>query len=110
MIGGLYTNPSLTVLGGSSNPGTAASGLTSRNVVATAPFDASSFVRLSTAVRATVNTTPVDDARPTLELVNINTQSLQLLAVAPENPRFTVFGATRFNIPSRSLVIDNNNV
>ena len=29
---------------------------------------------------------------------------------APENPRFTVFANTRFNIPSRSMVIDNNNV
>jgi YVTN family beta-propeller protein len=109
-LGGLYTNPSLTILGGSANASTGSSGTPSRNTVATAAFDAASFVRLSTPVRASINATPVDDARPTLERININTQSVQLLAVAPENPRFTVFGTTRFNIPSRSMVIDSNNV
>jgi hypothetical protein len=109
-LGGLYTNPSLTVLGGTANASTISAGSPSRNVAAAAAYDASSFVRLSTAVRATINATPVDDARPTLELVNINTRSVQLLAVAPENPRFTVFGTTRFNVPARSMVIDNNNV
>ena len=109
-LGGLYTNQSLTLLGGSANASTITPGLPSRNVAATAPFDASSFVRLSTAVRATINAVPVDDARPTLELVNINTKSAQLLAVAPENPRYTVFGNTRFNIPARSMVVDSNNV
>ena len=109
-LGGLYTNQSLTLLGGTANATTIAAGQTSRNVVATAQFDASSFVRFSTAVRATINSVPVDDARPTVELINVNTRSAQLLAVAPENPRFTTFGATRFNIPARSMVVDNNNV
>lgn len=109
-LGGLYTNPSLTILGGTANASTVSSGIPSRNTVAAAGLDASSFVRLSTAVRANINATPVDDSRPTLERININTNSVQLLAVAPENPRFTVFGTTRFNIPSRAMAIDGNNV
>ncbi|HXJ43676.1 MAG TPA: hypothetical protein VNH18_30615, partial [Bryobacteraceae bacterium] len=36
--------------------------------------------------------------------------SARVLAVAPENPRFTLFGNTRYNIPARSMVIDSNNV
>jgi hypothetical protein len=107
-LGGLFTNPSLTVLGGAANP--SASTGAQRNVVSTAPFDASNFVRMSTPVRANITTTPTTDPRPTLEMVNINSGSTKLLAVAPENPRFTLFGTTRFNIPARSMVIDNNNV
>ena len=108
-LGGLYTNPSLTILGGVANP--SASTGAQRNVVATAPFDQSNFVRLSTPLRANIGTTPTTDARPVLELVNIATASFtRLLAVAPENPRFTLFGTARFNVPARAMVVDNNNV
>jgi YVTN family beta-propeller protein len=107
-LGGLYTNPSLTVLGGVTNP--SASTGAQRNIVATAPFDQSNFVRLSTPVKTNITTAPTTDARPTLELVNIATGSTRLLAVSPENPRFTLFGTARFNIPARSMVIDNDNV
>lgn len=104
-LGGLYTNPSLTVLGGIAIP-TAATG--TRNIVATAPFDQNNILRLSTPVRASINVPATSDARPTLELVNLATNSSRVLAVAPENPRFTLFGNTRYNIPARSMVIDNN--
>ena len=107
-LGGLYTNPALTLLGGAANP--SASTGAQRNVVATAPFDQSSFVRLTTPVKANINATTTTDPRPTLDLVNITNGSTRLLAVAPDNPRFTLFGTTRFNIPARSMVIDNNNV
>ncbi|MES1257688.1 MAG: hypothetical protein ABUS51_04630 [Acidobacteriota bacterium] len=107
-LGGLFTNPSLTVLGGAANP--SASTGAQRNIVATAPFDQSNFIRLTTPVRANINSTPTTDSRPTLEMVNIANGSVKLLAVAPDNPRFTLFGTARFNIPSRSMVIDNNNV
>ena len=107
-LGGLYTNASMAVLGGTANP----SGTTGpqRNVVATAPFDSNSFVRLTTPVRANITATATTDSRPTLELVNIGINTSRLLAVAPENPRLTLFGTTRFNIPARSMVIDSNNV
>ncbi len=106
-LGGLYTNPSLTVLGGSANA-SAATGSAQRNVVATAPFDQNNILRLSTPVRANITAVATSDARPTLELVNLATNSSRVLAVAPENPRFTLFGTTRYNIPARSMVIDNN--
>jgi len=108
-LGGLFTNESLTVLGGSANASTATTG-SLRNVVATAPFDSGSFVRLSTPYRTTITATATSDARPILELVDIANGSPALLAVAPENPRFTVLGTTRFNFPPRSMVIDANNV
>ena len=110
-LGGLFTNNSLTVIGGTANPAVAATGSPAlRNIVATAPLDANSFVRLTTPVKANLAAVATSDARPTLELVNIATGSPSLLGVAPENPRFTAFGATRFNAPARQMVVDNNNV
>ncbi len=107
-LGGLFTNPSLTILGGVANP--SASTGAPRNIVATAPFDQSHFVRLSTPVRANINATTTTDARATLEMINISNGLAQQLAVVPDNPRFTVFGTTRYNLPARTMVIDNNNV
>jgi YVTN family beta-propeller protein len=106
-LGGLFTNSSLNVLGGSANP---AGATPPRNVVATAPFDQSNFLRLSTPVKAAIATVPTTDPRPTLELVNIANGIPRQLAVAPENPRFTVTANNRFNIPARSMVIDKDNV
>jgi len=108
-LGGLYTNQSLSVLGGAANASTATSGAL-RNVVSTAPFGTNGFVRLSTPVRTSITTTPTSNALPTLELINTSNGSSTLLAAAPENPRFTVFGTTRFNIQPRSMVVDQNNV
>ncbi|HZL57049.1 MAG TPA: hypothetical protein VFC21_08215, partial [Bryobacteraceae bacterium] len=70
-LGGLFTNASLTQLGGVSNP--SASTGAQRNVVATASFDATSFVRLTIPVRTNIATVPTTDARPTLDRVNIAT-------------------------------------
>ncbi len=110
-LGGLFTNGSLTVLGGTANPNVvSASQPSQRNVVATAPFDANSFIRLTTPVRANITATATSDPRPVLERVNVTNGAATVLAVAPENPRFTVFGATRFNIQPRSMVVDANNV
>jgi YVTN family beta-propeller protein len=100
-LGALYTNSSLTVLPAQTSL---------RNVAATAPLDANSFVRLTTPVRTAVTATPATDPRPTLELVNIANGSPSLLAVAPEGPRFNVFANTRYNVPPRSMVIDSNKV
>ena len=107
-LGGLYTNGSLTQLGGVANPSSSTGA--QRNVVATAPFDANNFVRASIPVRTNITTTPTSDPRETIELVNIASGTTTLLAVAPDNPRFTLLGTTRYNIPARSMVIDNNNV
>ena len=103
-LNGIFTNSSLTTLPQQTSQ---------RNIYATAPYDANNFVRLTTPIRASavLTTAPATDPRPTLELVNIATGSPTLLAVAPENPRFTLFSTTtRENIPARSIVIDSNNV
>jgi YVTN family beta-propeller protein len=107
-LGGLYTNGSLTQLGGVAAP--ASSTGEQRNVIATAPFDANNFVRATIPVRTNLTTAPTSDARETLELVNIASGTTRLLAVAPDNPRFTLLGTTRYNVPPRSMVIDSNNV
>ena len=110
-LGGLFTNNSLTVIGGSANPAVAASGSPAlRNVVATAALDANSFVRLTTPLKTLITSVPTTDARPTLELINIATGAPSLLGAAPENPRVTAFATNRFNMPARSMVIDGNNV
>ena len=103
-IDGLFTNSSLTTLPAQT---------LQRNIIATTPWDANNFVRFTTPIRTTtvLTTVPATDPRPTLELVNIATGSPSLLAVAPENPRFTLFSTTtRYNLPARSMVIDQNNV
>jgi YVTN family beta-propeller protein len=107
-LGGLFTNGSLTQLGGVAIPSQSTGA--QRNVMATAPFDSNNFVRATIPVRTNITTTPTSDARETLELVNISSGATRLLAVAPDNPRFTLLGTTRYNIPPRSMVIDNNNV
>ena len=107
-LGGLYTNGSLVQLGGVALPSSSTGA--QRNVVATAPFDANSYLRLSTPVRTNLTTTPTSDARAILERVSIATGTATLLAVAPDNPRFTLLGTARYNIPARSMVIDSNYV
>ena len=95
-------------MGGVANPSSSTGA--QRNVVATAPFDANNFVRATIPVRTNITTAPTTDPRETIELVNIASGTTKLLAVAPDNPRFTLLGTTRYNIPARSMVIDNNNV
>jgi DNA-binding beta-propeller fold protein YncE len=83
---------------------------TGRNTIATFPIDSSNYVRLSTPVLATITTTPSDDSRPLLDLVNFQTGAVKQLAVAAENPRFTLLGTTRYNVSPRTLVVDSNYV
>ena len=83
---------------------------TARNTVATYPMTSSTYVRMSTPVKAAITTVPADDPRPLLDMVNFQTGAVQQLAVAAENPRFTLLGTTRYNISPRTMVIDANYV
>jgi len=83
---------------------------TGRNTVATFPIDSTSYVRLSTPVKAAIATTPADDPRPLLDLVNFQSGAVKQLAVSAENPRFTVLGTTRLNVSPHQMVVDSNNV
>jgi YVTN family beta-propeller protein len=83
---------------------------TSRNTVATFPIDASNYVRLSTPVLSTITTTPADDSRPLLDLVNFQTGAVKQLGVLAENPRYTLLGTTRLNVSPRQMVVDGSSI
>jgi DNA-binding beta-propeller fold protein YncE len=83
---------------------------TGRNTVATYPIDSSNYVRLSTPVLTALTTAPSDDPRPLIDLVNFQTGAAKQLAVATENPRYTLLGTTRYNVSPRSMVVDSNYV
>jgi YVTN family beta-propeller protein len=83
---------------------------TARNTIATFPVDSSTYVRLSTPVLAAITTTPADDSRPLIDLVNFQSGAVKQLAVSAENPRFTLLGTTRINASPRQMVVDGNNI
>jgi hypothetical protein len=118
---GLILNSSMTVIGGSANPGATQIQFPTqpgqlpqqtivntgnRNVAAVAPLDDRQFLRLTTPVRQNITTATRDDPRTTLELVNLQTGEETLAGVAPENPVTNVFGTARANVPTRQLVAD----
>ena len=122
LANGLILSPSLAVIGGSERPGVTQFGPPpapgqpptqtivsngQRNVASLYPIDQKLFLRMTTPVRQNLTSITRDDARPTLELVNIETGSETVIAIAPENPVFSVFGANRVNVPSRQLVVDS---
>ena len=118
---GLILNTSLTVTGGSAQPGATAIigggfpgqppqqtvvNTGQRNVAAVAPMGNSNFLRLTTPVRQNITTATRDDPRTTLENVNLLTGEVTLTGVVPENPVNNVFGTTRFNTAPRQLIVD----
>ncbi len=94
----LVLNSSLTPLPGVSSQ---------RNIVAVAPLDQNSFVRLTTSVRANLTTVTRDDRRATLEAVDIASGADSLVGVMPENPVFQVFGTSRQQVPPRLMAVDS---
>ncbi len=125
LAGGVIMNPSLTVIGGTANPGSTSTtpivgpggggGATvvnvgNRNVAALAPLGSNAFLRLTTPVRQSITTVTNDDSRTTLELVNLTTGEDTLAAVTPENPVVSVFGTTRQNTSARMMVADSAGV
>jgi len=122
LVNGLIVNPSLTTIGGSATPG--ATGTTggaapgqppvvsivntgNRNVAALVPLDDKRFLRLTTPVRQNITTVTRDDARTTLEVVNLETGEDTLAGVVPENPVVNVFGTTRFNTNPRMMAVNS---
>jgi hypothetical protein len=122
IVSGLTLNSALAVIGGSERPGQTQFGPPAapgqaptqtivsaglRNVAAVFPVDDNTFVRLTTPVRQNATAQSRDDARPTLELVDIRTGAESVVGVAPDNPVQSVFGAARVNVPSRQIVLDS---
>ncbi|HEU0122324.1 MAG TPA: hypothetical protein VFQ91_17470 [Bryobacteraceae bacterium] len=124
LANGLILSPSLAIIGGTERPGVTQAGTPAnpgqpptqtvvsngqRNVASVYSLDENVFLRMTTPVRQNLASTTRDDARATLEMVNIATGSENVIAVAPENPQFSVFGSTRVNTPSRQLLVDDQN-
>lgn len=105
---GLILNPSLNTLGGSALLTTQGPITPTRNVFAVAPLSASTYLRLTTSVRASITTTTTtDDPRAILELVDIGAGTDTEVAVTPEQPQFSAFGTTRFFTNPRQMVVNS---
>jgi len=72
-----------------------------------APLNSTSFLRLTTPIRASITATTTDDPRTTLEMVNLANGADNLVGVVPEQPLVTVVGATRYNTTPRNMVVDS---
>ncbi|MBM3735259.1 MAG: hypothetical protein FJW39_05670 [Acidobacteria bacterium] len=122
LLNGLILSPSLAVIGGAERPGVVQFGPPAapgqpptqtvvssgqRHVASSWALDENQFVRLTVPVRANILAATRDDARPTIELVNIRTGAESVVAIAPDNPAFLVFGAQRANVPARHMVVDS---
>lgn len=125
LANGLILSPSLAVIGGTERPGVTQFGPPpapgqpptqtivsngQRNVASIYPLSENLFLRMTTPVRQNLNSVTRDDARATLEMVNIQSGAETVIAVAPENPQFSVFGAQRVNVPARQIVVDSQNL
>ena len=123
LANGLILNSSLTAIGGAERPGVPVFGPPpapgqpptvtivssgQRNVASVVSLNDSQFVRLTTAVRANVNVATRDDARPTLELVDVQTGGETLVGVLAENPALSVFGTQRWNVTPRQMVVESS--
>jgi YVTN family beta-propeller protein len=123
LVNGLILSPSLAVIGGTERPGTTQFGpppapgqpptqtivsAGQRNVASVYPLNENYFIRLTTPVRQNLTSVTRDDARSTLELVDIRNGAESVLGVFPENPLNNVFGATRVNTPPRQMVADKD--
>ena len=123
LANGLVLNNSLTPIGGAERPGqitttpppapglppvTTVVSVGQRNIAAVSPVDGTTFVRMTTPVRQNLTAVTRDDARTTLESVDVQTGATSLVGVIPENPIFPVFGTARQAMPPRNMVVDSN--
>ena len=112
LMNGFVLNSSLAAIGGSESPSSTAYGplASRRNVAAVAVIDENTFVRLTTPVKSALTTTPSGDARPTLELLDLRNYSSTVVGALAENPRFTLIGNARINMPPRQMAVDSQSV
>lgn len=124
LVGGLILSSSLTPIGGVERPGAVQNQTNpanpngppiqvsvsagQRNVFSVLPLDSNRILRVTTPVRTTGTAATRDEARTTLELLDIRTQSESTVAILPENPAYFVSGSTQaINVPSRQMAIDS---
>lgn len=121
-VNGLILSPSLSVIGGVERPASttfnppAGPGLPptqtavsagQRHVASVYPVSESQFLRLTLPVRNNVTAATRDDARPTLEMVDIKTGAASVVAVAPDIPTSIALGTQRLYVPARQLAVDS---
>ncbi len=110
-IGG-YTSVGSTVITPPTGPGggigISISTTGVRNVAGVAPVGATSFVRMTTAVRTNLTATTPDDVHTTLEAVDTKTGAAAIAARMPENPVLPEFALARIQVPPRTMVVDSN--
>lgn len=111
LMNGFILNSGLTPIGGSESPSATQSGpmASPRNVAAVAAISSDSFVRITTPVKATLTSTPTSDSRPTLELVNLKENSVNVVGAIAENPSQTLLGNARINAAPRMIAVDSTN-
>lgn len=107
VVNGLQLNSALTIVsngstGGGSGPTPPAS--STRPISAVASVNGQSFLRFSTAVRASTATAPTDAGL--LEMVDVASQNVTASANSLEGPLTQVIGAVRVNVPGRTLAYD----
>jgi hypothetical protein len=105
LANGLILNPSLTTIGGSATPSASSPSGVTGNVAAVASISPTTFVVLTTPVRASAAAVTSSD-RTLLETYNISGGSQALIGAAPENPVASVFGTQRQNTTARQLAVN----
>jgi DNA-binding beta-propeller fold protein YncE len=123
LANGLVMNQGLTAIGGAVSagqptllppagpgqfPGVGVTSTGLRNIASVATVDQNLFLRLSTPVRNNLTTATNDDIHTVLEAVDTRTGATATAARMPENPVFSVFGATRTPMSPRQMVVDSN--
>lgn len=111
VVDGIQLNSALTIVSTGVTGGTTPGGLpnpggpsTSRPISAVAAVGAQSYVRFSTPVRASTSTAPIDAGL--VELVDVSTQQTTASATSLEGPLTQVVGASRVNVPGRTMAYD----
>src|SRR5947209_6884521 len=79
-----------------------------RKVAALTGVDQRHFLRMSTAVRTTLNSTTSDDIHTILEAVDAQTGVSATAALMPENPVLSEFGTVRTAIPPRQMAVGSD--
>ncbi|MCL5743666.1 MAG: hypothetical protein M1541_07035 [Acidobacteria bacterium] len=109
LMNGFILNSALSAMGGSDSPSSTQAGplASRRNIAAVAAIDGNTFLRLTTPVKQNLTSTPASDPRPTLEMVDLRDNSINIVGAVAENPVSSLFGTARINVPPRQIAVDS---
>ncbi len=104
-------NSTLTPIGGLTTGSGAGGGAVNqglRHQPAVAPVTDTTYARFTIAPQQNATSTPVGDARPLVELMDVNTGARLLAVAAPEGPPTVVLGTARLNVNPRLMAVDGS--